>query len=170
MPRRPTPERASPSRCLLPDPPRSAVRCRTCRLEQTCRFAAAALHGAPELRLGQAFQPYTLRARVRLVSSPAFVFEHAPRVDRRGKFGLAGSRHRIDLCSQARGPGVCVAQRLCVCCSTAHLVPSERARRRDRVVRCTGFHLGVRVSKRNPNVKLAPTPGFFTLPYHLTIR
>ena len=31
-------------------------------------------------------------------------------------------------------------------------------------------HLGVRVSKRNPNVKLAPTPEFFTLSYHLTIR
>ena len=105
VPRRPTPERASPSRCLLPDPPRSAVRCRTCRLKQTCRFAAAALHGAPELRLGQAFQPYPLRCSC----SPRRRFrirDCRGAVDRRGKFGLVGSLHRIDLCSQA-GPARC---------------------------------------------------------------
>ena len=81
VPRRPTPERASPSRCLLPDPPRSAVRCRTCRLKQTCRFAAAALHGPPSSGPAKRFDR-SAPARCRLVfaSSPAFVFEILPLV------------------------------------------------------------------------------------------
>ena len=79
VPRRPTPERASPSRCLLLDPPRSAVRCRTCRLKQTCRFAAAALHGPPSSGPAKRFgRSAPSRCRLVFASSPAFVFEILP--------------------------------------------------------------------------------------------